>query len=72
MEKSIVSKVCAQVYNRTPEVRNAQPVITEQDEDHFLFVFSGTAFGANGKPIPRVVRVVTDGNGKIIKFSSSR
>jgi hypothetical protein len=72
MEKSIISKVCAQVYQRTPEVRNTQPSITEQGEDKFLFIFSGTAFGANGKPIPRIVRAVVDKDGKIIKISSSR
>jgi hypothetical protein len=72
MEKSIISKVCAQVYQRTPEVRNIQPSITEQGEDKFLFIFSGTAFGANGKPIPRIVRAVADKDGKIIKISSSR
>jgi hypothetical protein len=72
MEKSILSKVCAQVYKRTPEVRNVQPTITEQDEEKWLLVFSGTAFGANGKPIPRIVRVVADKDGKIIKISSSR
>jgi len=72
MEKTILSKVCAQVYKRTPEVRNVQPSITEQDEGTWLLVFSGTAFGANGKPIPRIVRVVADNDGKIIKISSSR
>jgi hypothetical protein len=72
MEKSIISKVCAQVYQRTPEVRNIQPSITDQGEDKFLFIFSGTAFGANGKPIPRIVRAVADKDGKIIKISSSR
>jgi hypothetical protein len=72
MEKAIISKVCAQVYQRTPEVRNVQPSITEQDEGKWLLVFTGTAFGANGKPIPRIVRVVADSDGKIIKISSSR
>jgi hypothetical protein len=72
MDKAIISKVCAQVYQRTPEVRNIQPTITEQDEGRSLLAFSGTAFGANGKPIPRIVRVVADSEGKIIKISSSR
>lgn len=72
MEKSIISKVCAQVYQKTPEVRNIQPSITDQGEDKFLFIFSGTAFGVNGKPIPRIVRAVADKDGKIIKISSSR
>ncbi len=72
MDKSIVNKVCAQVYQKTPEVRNCQPTISEQGEDKYLFVFSGTAFGSNGKPIPRIVRVVADKDGKILKISSSR
>jgi hypothetical protein len=72
MEKSILTKVCTQVFSRHPEVRNTQPTITEQEDGKFLLVFMGTAFGANGKPIPRTIRAVVDANGKIVKISSSR
>jgi hypothetical protein len=53
-------------------VRNTQPNVTEQEDGKFLVIFTGTAFGANGKPIPRTVRAVVDANGKITKLSSSR
>ncbi len=72
MDKSILNKICAQVYSRHPEVRNTQPKVTEQDAGKYLLIFTGTAFGANGKPIPRTIRVVADETGKIIKISSSR
>jgi hypothetical protein len=72
MDKSILNKVCLQVYNRHPEVRNTQPKITEQEDGKSLLIFTGTAFGANGKPIPRTIRAVVDATGKIIKLSSSR
>ncbi|NMB54209.1 MAG: hypothetical protein GYA15_05860 [Leptolinea sp.] len=72
MDKSILNKVCQQVYSRHPEVRNTQPAITEQEDGKFLVIFTGTAFGANGKPIPRTIRAVVDANGKVIKLSSSR
>ncbi len=72
MEKSILNKVCQQVYSRHPEVRNTQPNITEQEDGKFLVIFTGTAFGANGKPIPRTIRAVVDASGKITKLSSSR
>lgn len=72
MDKSILMKVCQQVYSRHPEMRNTQPSITEQEDGKSLLVFTGTAFGANGKPIPRTVRAVVDQNGKITKLSSSR
>ncbi|NLF52486.1 MAG: hypothetical protein GX577_15265 [Leptolinea sp.] len=72
MEKSILTRVCQKVYSRHPEVRNTQPKITEQGEDKFLLIFTGTAFGATGKPIPRTIRAVVDSTGKIIKISSSR
>jgi hypothetical protein len=72
MEKSILHKVCQQVYSRHPEVRNTQPNITEQEDGKFLLVFTGTAFGANGKPIPRTIRAVVDASGKVVKLSSSR
>ncbi|BCY19018.1 MAG: hypothetical protein GYA12_04470 [Chloroflexi bacterium] len=72
MDKTIINKVCAQVYQKAPEVRNCQPSISEQGDGKYLFIFSGTAFGSNGKPIPRIVRAVSDKDGKIIKISSSR
>lgn len=72
MEKSILQKVCKQVYSRHPEIRNAQPQISEQADGKFLLIFTGTAFGANGKPIPRIIRAVADASGKIVKISSSR
>ena len=72
MDKSILIKVCQQVYSRHPEVRNTQPAITEQEDGKFLVIFTGTAFGANGKPIPRTIRAVVDANGKVIKLSASR
>ncbi len=72
MDKSILNKVCQQVYNRHPEVRNTQPKVTEQEDGKFLVIFMGTAFGSNGKPIPRTIRAVVDADGKITKLSSSR
>jgi len=72
MEKSILNSVCQQVYSRHPEVRNSQPKITEQSDGKYLVIFTGTAFGSNGKPIPRTVRAVVDAKGKITKISSSR
>lgn len=72
MDKAVLTKVCQQVYNRHPEVRNTQPKVNEQGEGKFLLIFNGTAFGANGKPIPRTIRAVVDSNGKIVKLSSSR
>lgn len=72
MDKAMLTAVCQHVYSRHPEVRNSQPNVTEQDDGKFLVIFTGTAFGANGKPIPRTVRAVVDANGKITKLSSSR
>jgi hypothetical protein len=72
MEKAMLHAVCQHVYSRHPEVRNTQPNVTEQEDGKFLVIFTGTAFGANGKPIPRTVRAVVDANGKITKLSSSR
>jgi hypothetical protein len=72
MEKSLLNKVCQQVYSHHPEVRNTQPNVTEQEDGKFLLIFTGTAFGSNGKPIPRTIRAVVDATGKIVKLSSSR
>jgi hypothetical protein len=72
MDKAMLQAVCQHVYSHHPEVRNAQPKVTEQEDGKYLVIFTGTAFGANGKPIPRTVRAVVDADGKITKLSSSR
>jgi hypothetical protein len=72
MDKTILNAVCKQVYSRHPEVRNSQPKVTEQTDGKYLVIFSGTAFGSNGKPIPKTVRAVVDSKGKITKISTSR
>jgi hypothetical protein len=72
MDKKMLNAVCLHVFSHHPEVRNTQPNVTEQEDGKFLVIFTGTAFGANGKPIPRTVRAVVDTDGKIIKLSSSR
>ena len=72
MDKAMLNTVCQYVFSRHPEVRNTQPNVTEQENGNYLVIFTGTAFGANGKPIPRTVRAVVDADGKITKLSSSR
>lgn len=72
MDKTMLNKVCKQVYSRHPEVRNSQPKVSEQGDGMYLVIFSGTAFGSNGKPIPRTIRAVVDSKGKVTKMSSSR
>jgi hypothetical protein len=79
MDSKTIDSVCKQVYSRFPEVNGAAPKIQPQaadagaaQEPRFLFVFNGKGTTADGKSIPRTVRVVVSDRGKIIKMTTSR
>ncbi len=81
MDAKTIDTVCRQVYTRFPEVKGAAPKIQAQESvssgsshpsANFLFVFHGKGVTANGKTIPRTVRVVVTERGKIVKMTTSR
>jgi hypothetical protein len=72
MEPSTLSSICKQVYSQFPEVRGVQPSVRPQGEGHFLLVFKGEVSLPGGKTMPRTVRVVANGRGKIEKTTTSR
>lgn len=67
-----LADICDQVYRRFPEVAGAQPRVQEQPGDHLLLIFHGSGKAADGRAIPRTVRVVVSPVGKIEKISTSR
>lgn len=81
MDAKTIDTVCRQVYSRFPEVNGAAPKIQAQEPanpgsshptNNFLFVFHGKGVTANGKTMPRTVRVVVTDRGKIVKMTTSR
>jgi hypothetical protein len=78
MDTKLIKNISEQVYRRFPEVTGNKPKVRLQPKTGnaakatYLLTFSGKAIIANGKSIPRYVRVVADENGKIIKMTTSR
>ena len=77
---SQVDAIARQVYRQFPEVRDARPAVQSQpgakaldaSGDRFVLTFKGHGQGASGKSIARIVRVIADERGKILKLSTSR
>lgn len=72
MDKNAVDRVCKSIYRRFPPFKNTHPKISQQSEDRYLLIFSGSGETPNGKKIQQIVRVVATNDGKIIKTSMSR
>ncbi len=72
MDKKTLTAICNQVYSRFPEVKGCRPRIQSHGETGQILIFKGQATTADGRNIPRVVRVVVDKNGKINKMTTSR
>ncbi|MBE0699718.1 MAG: hypothetical protein IH586_22560 [Anaerolineaceae bacterium] len=67
-----IASICEQVYRRFPEVAGKQPRVQSQSGDQLLLIFHGSAKTADGRSIPRIIRVVVSPDGKIVKMTTSR
>ncbi len=75
-----IDAIATQIYRQFPEVKDARPAVQNQAGakavgaagDRFLLTFKAQALGPGGKSIARIVRVVADDGGKILKVSTSR
>ena len=68
----MVNEIYQKVYQKYPEVAGKKPVQHSQPDGQTLLIFKGEGQSSNGIKIPRVIRVLIDRNGKIIKMSSSK
>lgn len=71
MDRKLIENICTQIYKKFPEVNGSQPSISDRPENQVLLIFKGSATTADGHSIQRVVRVVTDATGKIIRTTTS-
>ena len=71
MDRTLLTSICNQVYRKFPETSGVQPKVTARPEDQYLLVFKAKAITADGRSLPRTVRVVADARGKIIKMTTS-
>ncbi len=84
MDPKLILQISKIVYKRFPEVEGKKPRVRKQaqtngarpkkkaDSQTYLLTFQGQGQGPGGRKIPRLIRVVANSNGKIIKMSTSR
>ena len=76
MDAKILSKLNKQVVRSFPELANVKPKVSAQsksaDAGTYLVTYKGKANLPGGRSIERIVRVVADGRGHILKMTTSR
>ena len=81
MDPKLIKTIANQVYKRFPEVAGEKPKVRKRrppkaaagdQPPTYLLTFRGTGKGPGGRTIPRLVRVVADARGKILKITTSR
>ena len=80
LSQSQIDSIARQISRQFPEVRNARPLVQNQagaktlgaPANRFVLTFRGRGAGPIGRSIPRIVRVVADERGKVLKVSTSR
>ncbi|MCB2179745.1 hypothetical protein KQH54_01340 [bacterium] len=77
MDPKLLSKISRKVYAQFPELNGRRPKVAQSkaissQSDNFVLTYSGVSKGIGGRQIPRHVRVVVNGSGKILKMSTSR
>jgi hypothetical protein len=81
LSSSQIDSISRQMYRQFPEIRDARPMVQNQagaksagvgGTDQFVLTFRGSGQGPGGKVINRIVRVVADDRGKVLKVSTSR
>ena len=74
MEKEAILKVTKSVSRKFPEMAGKKPRVklASGEKEAYELTYSATAKTADGKSIPRSVRVVATRSGKILKISTSK
>jgi len=73
-----IESIARQVYGQFPDVRGARPSVqgqspkTPNGRTQFVLTFKGSAQASGGRTIQRIVRVVADERGKVVRMSTSR
>lgn len=78
LSNSQIDSIAKQVYRQFPEVKGAAPAIASMSAktpgaaERFVLTFKGKGTSPGGRTIPRIVRVVADPRGAVLKMSTSR
>ena len=74
MKKEAVEKIKRTVVSQFPELDGVRPAVKSEKggEPRYVVTFQGTAELPNGKTMKRIVRVVANEKGEVIRMSTSR
>jgi len=81
MQKTIMHSISSEIYRRYPEFRGVEPSVKlhasadasdNQVLTTYLLIYRSTYQVAGNKSLARVLRVVANEDGKILKVSTSR
>ena len=76
MDQGIIEKITKKVTRQFPEMQGVRPAIrqhaTRNNGEQFTLTYKGTANLPGGKTMKRIVRVVADPKGKVIRMSTTR
>lgn len=77
MDQNAMKKVTRKVTRQFPELKGARPTIKRQaavgnGKEQFVLTYKGEAELPGGRTIKRIVRVVADSSGKVIRMSTSK
>jgi len=71
LQAQAIERVSKQVVHDYPEMRGARPSISSQGAN-FVLTYRGKVRTASGAEMARIVRAVTDEEGRVIKISTSK
>ncbi len=79
LSASQIDAISRQVYGQFPDLKGARPAVqlqagakTAEVTPRFLLTFKSNGRGPGGQTIQRIVRVVADERGRVVKISTSR
>lgn len=76
MNPRALGKINRRVGRQFPELAGVEPSVQEQRtpeaDSRFLLTYSGMAELPGGRRLKRIVRVVADATGKVLRISTSR
>jgi hypothetical protein len=77
MDREAIDRVNRKVSRQFPEMKSIRPSVKAEskasnNKQKFSLTYKGKANLPNGRTISRVVRVVADENGKVLRMSTSK
>jgi hypothetical protein len=76
VNRKALNKINKRVGRQFPELAGIEPSVQEQrapdDQSQFLLTYHGSAELPGGRRLKRIVRVVADAAGQVLRISTSR